>query len=233
MAGRPLKCEGFYFDGFSLPTAAPMSGTICEAESVADPETPSAAPATLSVTPATPPDTLSVTPATPPDSVSVTPVRPSTAPVADSVTPCAAVAAASPTAPRSIGKPGISIPSDSVTPATAFFNAAHIRISSRSKTMVPPQLTTDDICRHDRESRVVRASGNRVTSLIAPPGSRCCGRVVNTCVALQTGGATARLRRYAVRHGARASVRCESCHRFSSLFGQPNLSLSLIHISEP
>ena len=71
---------------------------------------------------------------------------------------------------------------------------------------------------------VVRASRKRVTSLIAPPGSRCCGRVVNTCVALQTGGATARLRRYAVRHGACASVRCESCHRFSSLFGQPNLS---------
>ena len=130
------------------------------------------------MTPATPPDTLSVTPATPPDSVSVTPVRPSAAPAADSVTPCAAVAAASPTAPKSTGNPGISIPSDSVTPATAFFSAAHIRISSRSKTMVPPQLTTHDICRHDRESRVARASRKRVTSLIAPPGSRCCGRVV-------------------------------------------------------
>jgi len=70
---------------------------------------------------------------------------------------------------------------------------------------------------------VARASGNRVTSLIAPPGSRCCGRVVNTCVALQTGGATARLRRYAVRREGRTSVRCESCHRLSSLFGQPNL----------
>ena len=45
----------------------------------------------------------------------------------------------------------------------------------------------------------------------------------NPCDALQTGGATARLRRYAVRHGACASVRCESCHRVSSLFGQPNL----------
>jgi len=62
-------------------------------------ETPSAAPAILSATPAAPPD-----------SVSVTPVKPSTAPVADSVAPCAAVAAASPTAPISIGNPGISSP---------------------------------------------------------------------------------------------------------------------------
>ena len=65
-----------YFDGFALPTAAVTSGRTCAAESMADADTPSAAPATLSVTPATLPDTLSVTPATPPDSVSVTPVRP-------------------------------------------------------------------------------------------------------------------------------------------------------------
>src|SRR5664280_1623945 len=48
------------------------------------------------------------------------------------------------------------------------------------ETMVPSQLTTDDSCRHDTDSRVACASRNRVTGLIAPPGSRCCGRVVNT-----------------------------------------------------
>jgi hypothetical protein len=64
-ASWPTQKAGCYFDGFALPTAAVTSGRTCAAESMADADTPSAAPATLSVTPATLPDSVSVTPVRP------------------------------------------------------------------------------------------------------------------------------------------------------------------------
>lgn len=60
---------------------------------------------------------------------SVTAVGPSTTPVAESVTSCTAVVADSPRGPRSAGSPGISNPTASFTPMSAFLSSSYLSCS--------------------------------------------------------------------------------------------------------